>query len=321
MTPNEWGRLQGFIGYAFVDENGVDHFSFPEDTTDGQKYKQFGNSVSIPVIETMAEFMLECFSTLEVQQVEVVQALADNNLFFTKRDVMEMLDINAVQAGFLIRKMVLANELKRIFQFWLGDHNVDGFRLDAVTSYFTSSKDKNLEFMTWLNNECKAINDDCYLVGEGSWSGNSSENRTYQDSGVDSFFNFMNQSAACPNNGRPLLMESPRISSEIMTRSAWLVQPEVEATPLPRSSGIPFWASSLELSLIIMGTRLGNPFQLTATKTQTRGFMSNGAIPMSRTIRQDHAPTIRKQPTLTEPSKHSSLIPIPSSPMSKRSIS
>ena len=114
MTPNEWGRLQGFIGYAFVDKKGVDHFSFPEDTTDGQKYKQFGNSVSIPVIETMAEFMLECFSTLEVQQVEVVRALADNNLFFTKRDVMEMLDINAVQAGFLIRKMVLANELKRI---------------------------------------------------------------------------------------------------------------------------------------------------------------------------------------------------------------
>ena len=30
MTPTEWGRLQGFIGYAFVDENGEDKFSFPE---------------------------------------------------------------------------------------------------------------------------------------------------------------------------------------------------------------------------------------------------------------------------------------------------
>lgn len=54
MTPTEWGRLQGFIGYGFVDNNGVDHFQFPNDMTETQKYKQLGNSVSIPVIETMA---------------------------------------------------------------------------------------------------------------------------------------------------------------------------------------------------------------------------------------------------------------------------
>lgn len=64
MTPNEWGRLQGFVDYAFVDDRGIDHFSFPEGTSDGQKYKQLGNSVSIPVIEKMASFMLECFETL-----------------------------------------------------------------------------------------------------------------------------------------------------------------------------------------------------------------------------------------------------------------
>ena len=28
MTPTEWGRLQGFIGYAFLDENGHETFSF-----------------------------------------------------------------------------------------------------------------------------------------------------------------------------------------------------------------------------------------------------------------------------------------------------
>ena len=63
MTPREWGKLQGFINYAFL-ENGIDKFSFPEGTKDGQMYKQFGNSVTIPVIKTMAEFMLECFSRL-----------------------------------------------------------------------------------------------------------------------------------------------------------------------------------------------------------------------------------------------------------------
>ena len=57
MTPTEWGRLQGFIGYAFI-KDGIDKFSFPEGISNGQQYKQFGNSVTIPVIETMAEFMI-----------------------------------------------------------------------------------------------------------------------------------------------------------------------------------------------------------------------------------------------------------------------
>lgn len=64
MTPREWGKLQGFINYAFIDENGIDHFSFPPELSQAQQYKQFGNSVTIPVIKTMAEFMLNCFEIL-----------------------------------------------------------------------------------------------------------------------------------------------------------------------------------------------------------------------------------------------------------------
>lgn len=63
MTPTEWGKLQGFINYAFI-ENGVDTFSFPDGISVQQQYKQFGNSVTIPLIKTMAEFMLECFDIL-----------------------------------------------------------------------------------------------------------------------------------------------------------------------------------------------------------------------------------------------------------------
>ena len=114
MTPNEWGRLQGFIGYGFVDENGVDSFAFPEDTTNGQKYKQFGNSVSIPVIRSMAEFMLECFELLEEQQSDIIHAMAENNVFFTKRDVMEVLDLNPPQAGALLKSFVESGELLRV---------------------------------------------------------------------------------------------------------------------------------------------------------------------------------------------------------------
>lgn len=64
MTPREWGKLQGFIGYAFI-ENGVDRFSFPEGMSEAQQYKQFGNSVTIPVIRTMADFMAECLQIID----------------------------------------------------------------------------------------------------------------------------------------------------------------------------------------------------------------------------------------------------------------
>ncbi|MDY4209649.1 MAG: DNA (cytosine-5-)-methyltransferase [Eubacteriales bacterium] len=64
MTPTEWGKLQGFINYAFV-ENGIDRFEFPEGMKDGQKYKQFGNSVTIPVIESMAGYILNCLTYMK----------------------------------------------------------------------------------------------------------------------------------------------------------------------------------------------------------------------------------------------------------------
>ena len=69
MTPTEWGKLQGFINYAFLDENGVDHFSFPDGLSKQQKYKQFGNSVTIPLVKTMAQFMYDCFVILKDDQI------------------------------------------------------------------------------------------------------------------------------------------------------------------------------------------------------------------------------------------------------------
>ena len=65
MTPSEWGKLQGFINYGFVNAAGIDEFSFPEGIPDVQRYKQFGNSVTIPVIEEMARFILNCLGQLQ----------------------------------------------------------------------------------------------------------------------------------------------------------------------------------------------------------------------------------------------------------------
>lgn len=58
MTSTEWGKLQEFINYGFI-ENGVDKFLFSKGISDTKQYKLFGNSVSILVIKAMAEYMLE----------------------------------------------------------------------------------------------------------------------------------------------------------------------------------------------------------------------------------------------------------------------
>ncbi len=64
MTPNEWAKLQGFLGYAFK-EDGVDKFSFPKEISNTQRYKQLGNSVAIPVIEEIANKIIESLDFLE----------------------------------------------------------------------------------------------------------------------------------------------------------------------------------------------------------------------------------------------------------------
>lgn len=111
MTPIEWGRLQGFIGYGFVDENGVDHFSFPEGTARAQQYKQFGNSVTIPVIEELARFMLDCFDKMNALQCEMILALAEDKETISRRDVIEQLRVSNNRANYLLRKMKNANLL------------------------------------------------------------------------------------------------------------------------------------------------------------------------------------------------------------------
>lgn len=70
MTPNEWGKLQGFVNYAFIGTDGEDKFMFPDGMPDIQRYKQFGNSVTIPVIEEMAMFMEYCLSLLQGMQFD-----------------------------------------------------------------------------------------------------------------------------------------------------------------------------------------------------------------------------------------------------------
>ena len=79
-------------------------------------------------------------------------------------------------------------EIKNIIKFWL-DLGCDGFRLDAVTSYYTGDIDKNVEFLSWLNTTTKEIKEDAYIVGE-AWVNSDQQIRQYYNSGCDSFFQF-----------------------------------------------------------------------------------------------------------------------------------
>lgn len=79
------------------------------------------------------------------------------------------------------------SEILNITKFWI-DHGVDGFRLDAVTSYYTGNETKNIAFMKWLNDSVKAYKADIYFVGE-AWT-TPSIITEYYTSGIDSFFNY-----------------------------------------------------------------------------------------------------------------------------------
>lgn len=79
------------------------------------------------------------------------------------------------------------DEIRGIMAFWLGK-GVDGFRLDAVTSYYEGNTDANIEFLRFLKETARGIDPDCFLVGE-AWTDGDTIAALYT-SGIDSLFNF-----------------------------------------------------------------------------------------------------------------------------------
>ncbi len=78
-------------------------------------------------------------------------------------------------------------ELRQIMQFWL-DRGIDGFRLDALTSYYTDQMNESIDFTRWIVETAKSIKPDVYLVGE-VWEAQQTYSR-YYESGIDSLFDF-----------------------------------------------------------------------------------------------------------------------------------
>lgn len=80
------------------------------------------------------------------------------------------------------------NYQKEVLEHYL-DLGVDGFRLDAVTSYYTGKPDKNYEYINLINSEVKAKKSNAYIVAEGPWKFSGSIGYI-QNTSIDSYFDF-----------------------------------------------------------------------------------------------------------------------------------
>ena len=106
--------------------------------------------------------------------------LGNSSYFYEARFWEGMPDLN-------LDNQLVKDEIRSIMEYWL-DLGVSGFRLDAVTSYYTGNIEGNVSFLRWLNETGKEINEDCYFVGE-AWT-NQNEIAKLYESGIDSLFDF-----------------------------------------------------------------------------------------------------------------------------------
>lgn len=79
-------------------------------------------------------------------------------------------------------------EIDSILRFWINDHGVKGFRLDAVKYYDYGSVDGNIEFLNWLMETARKYDSNFYMVGE-DWESDVNVLRYYA-SDVQSYFHF-----------------------------------------------------------------------------------------------------------------------------------
>ena len=79
------------------------------------------------------------------------------------------------------------DEIRYIMDYWLSK-GVDGFRLDAVTSYYKNDTAANAEFLRFLAETARSIDPDCYIVGE-AWTDRDTIAALYTG-GIDSLFDF-----------------------------------------------------------------------------------------------------------------------------------
>lgn len=110
-----------------------------------------------------------------------VQYPGDGNAWYEARFDKTMPDFN-------FDCQAVRDYIEEIMRFWIVDHGVKGFRLDAVKYYYYENTAKNVDVLTWLEETAHKYDPDFYMVGE-CWSADTAVNK-YHDSKLDSFFRF-----------------------------------------------------------------------------------------------------------------------------------
>jgi len=106
--------------------------------------------------------------------------LEGTDWYYEARFWSEMPDLN-------LSSEAVRTEIRDIMAFWLGK-GIDGFRLDAVTSYFTDDPAANTKFVRFLTETARSIDPDCFITGE-AWTDSDTIAELYS-SGIDSLFDF-----------------------------------------------------------------------------------------------------------------------------------
>lgn len=104
-----------------------------------------------------------------------------NDLYYESRFSASMPDFN-------LDSETLRQELENVVKFWIKDHGVKGFRLDAVLYYYYNQTSSNISFLNWLEDTCHKYDPNFYMVGE-AWEDAETVNE-YHKSKLDSFFRF-----------------------------------------------------------------------------------------------------------------------------------
>ena len=111
---------------------------------------------------------------------EGYEKLPDSDWYYEAQFTGSMPDLN-------LDSEAVRNEVKEIMRFWI-EHGVSGFRLDAVTSYYTGDDQANTEFLEWLTSAGKEMKSDLYFTGE-AWTSRDVY-ASYYAGGIDSLFDF-----------------------------------------------------------------------------------------------------------------------------------
>jgi glycosidase len=139
----------------------------------------------------------DCYFWSDKQQNNQWRICHDNQKYYLAKWSYDMPQLN--NQSETVRDMI-----KDIIKFWLIEHNVDGFRLDAI-KYASGDP---IEFWKWFCQEVYKIKSNSYLVGE-CWDTYEVSNKYAKETGMKSFnFEQAGWIKHSLNTGNPLVIKN-----------------------------------------------------------------------------------------------------------------